>query len=59
MTNLLSYCGLVDARRSASEKDLPVMKTQFDQNWGCKIVRLSKLRVLGTRSPTANKGPVT
>jgi hypothetical protein len=24
MTNLLSYCGLVDARISASEKDLPV-----------------------------------
>ena len=24
MNNLLSYCGLVDARTSASEKDLPV-----------------------------------
>ena len=24
MNNLLSYCGLVDARVSASEKDLPV-----------------------------------
>ena len=24
MKNLLSYCGLVDARISASEKDLPV-----------------------------------
>jgi hypothetical protein len=24
MNNLLSYCGLVDARRSGSEKDLPV-----------------------------------
>ena len=24
MNNLLSYCGLVDARMSASEKDLPV-----------------------------------
>ena len=24
MNNLLSYCGLVDARISASEKDLPV-----------------------------------
>ena len=24
MCNLLSYCGLVDARISASEKDLPV-----------------------------------
>ena len=26
MNNLLSYCGLVDARISASEKDLPVKK---------------------------------
>ena len=25
MNNLLSYCGLVDTRISASEKDLPVM----------------------------------
>ena len=25
MNNLLSYCGLVDARKSASEKDLPVV----------------------------------
>ena len=26
MNNLLSYCGLTDARMSASEKDLPVLK---------------------------------
>ena len=26
MDNLLSYCGLVDARISTSEKDLPVIK---------------------------------
>ena len=26
INNLLSYCGLVDARISASEKDLPVIK---------------------------------
>jgi hypothetical protein len=25
MNNLLSYCGLVDARKNASEKDLPVL----------------------------------
>ena len=29
MNNLLSYCGLVDARISASEKDLPVHKTEI------------------------------
>jgi hypothetical protein len=27
MNNLLSYCGLVDARISASEKDLPVINS--------------------------------
>jgi hypothetical protein len=26
MNNLLSYCGLVDERISASEKDLPVLR---------------------------------
>ena len=29
MNNLLSYCGLVDARISASEKDLPVLDVEF------------------------------
>ena len=29
MNNLLSYCGLVDARISASEKDLPVQVTSI------------------------------
>ena len=28
MNNLLAYCGLVDVRLSASEKDLPVTETQ-------------------------------
>ena len=27
MNNLLSYCGLVDERISASEKDLPVTRS--------------------------------
>ena len=38
MNNLLSYCGLVDARISASEKDLPV--------YGC----LSSAKAHGPRS---------
>ena len=29
MNNLLSYCRLVDARISASEKDLPVIMSSF------------------------------
>ena len=29
MNNLLSYCGLVDARISASEKDLPVLQSNL------------------------------
>ena len=32
MNNLLSYCGLVDARISASEKDLPVGHEFMCQN---------------------------
>ena len=35
MNNLLSYCGLVDARISASEKDLPVLSSLVSliQTW--------------------------
>ena len=29
MNNLLSYCGLVDASTSASEKDLPITNDYF------------------------------
>ena len=32
MNNLLSYCGLVDARISASDKDLPVQSCKAIQN---------------------------
>ena len=35
MNNLLSYCGLVDARISASEKDLPTCK-YFVKNYAAK-----------------------
>ena len=31
MNNLLSYCGLVDAKIRASDKDLPVHKFAFSQ----------------------------
>ena len=34
MNNLLTYCGLVDARISASEKDLPVCKSTQPSNKG-------------------------
>ena len=29
MNNLLSYCGLVDVRINASDKDLPVLLKEF------------------------------
>jgi hypothetical protein len=32
MNNLLSYCGLTDARMKASEKDLPVLNVQILTN---------------------------
>ena len=31
MNNLLSYCGLIDARMRASEKDLPVNNTNTSE----------------------------
>ena len=34
MNNLLSYCGLVDARIRASEKDLPVMGLEWTNRAG-------------------------
>ena len=36
MNNLLVYCGLVDARKSASEKDLPVVSLRI----GNEILRI-------------------
>ena len=33
MNNLLSYCGLVDARISASEKDLPVKYGKYGNDY--------------------------
>ena len=33
MHNLLSYCGLVNARIGASEKDLPVTNGHNKKNW--------------------------
>ena len=36
MNNLLSYCGLVDARISASDKDLPVSS---HKNFHCEFER--------------------
>ena len=38
MNNLLSYCGLVDARKSTSEKDLPVLF--WEKRWPHKFVSL-------------------
>ena len=39
MNNLLSYCGLSDARMRASEKDLPVYRT------GVKVFLCLKLQM--------------
>ena len=46
MNNLLSYCGLVDARISATEKDLPVQTNTHTHTHtnliSRKIVRAAK-----------------
>ena len=36
MSNLLSYCGLTDARMRASEKDLPVFNKEFQDMFNDK-----------------------
>ena len=50
MNNLLSYCGLTDARISASEKDLPVKRSgQITRSlwllFYCKIWRTSAIKL--------------
>ena len=40
MNNLLSYCGLVDSRISASDKDLPVHT--YDQTLVTTIIGVTK-----------------
>ena len=40
MNNLLSYCGLVDARKSTSEKDVPVHFAQFQSKKTVKEDRI-------------------
>ena len=42
MNNLLSYCGLVDARISASEEDLPVYKIQNYADFVYQKLKLNK-----------------
>ena len=46
MNNLLSYCGLVDARITASEKDLPVSWVKNQQNLISKVIFLCQRSVL-------------
>ena len=41
MNNLLSYCGLIDARIRASDKDLPVHWNNQNPNWK-KIIVIQK-----------------
>ena len=50
MNNLLSYCGLVDARISASEKDLPVIPIRI-------LDRTASLSIMYTYWETKTIGP--
>ena len=43
MNNLLSYCGLVDARISASEKDLPVIVLPLFYDMDCFETGLNQI----------------
>ena len=46
MNNLLSYCGLVDARISASEKDLPVHNNETSSFSFSLLQSLSKINAI-------------
>ena len=45
MNNLSSYCGLVDAKKGASDKDLPVFQLSFTNN----LVNFGALLLLNDR----------
>ena len=47
MNNLLSYCGLTDARMNASEKDLPVLKFIYSEK-ATKFCKISTVDLPGT-----------
>ena len=52
MTNLLSYCGLVDPRISASDKDLPVEGlVQYNSRSGLRV-KILQMR----KTPTILEG---
>ena len=48
MNNLLSYCGLVDVRINASDKDLPVQNLVAEKNWSELENVMSKRLKFGT-----------
>ena len=51
MNNVLSYCGLVDARISASEKDLPVKPlNKAKSGWSHKLVK-NFIRIVSEKLP--------
>ena len=58
MDNLLSYCGLVDARISASEKDLPVCHVEFPFKFFNRWKSLRSTNPVVVCSSTANQRAV-
>ena len=51
MTHLLSYCGLIDVRISASEKDLPVKRPHIGhKNFGSLSRSWTTVQILTIRS---------
>ena len=59
MNNLLSYCGLVDARISASGKDLPVTLTKRTNLWINEPLFLDGKELLGNKMSKKNRGSST
>ena len=53
MNKLLSYCGLVDARKSACEKDLPVLHNKHGFECNRLKTRVKKLPFKNNMKRTA------
>ena len=53
MNNLLSYCGLVDAKKRASDKDLPVATKAMQYClWSLRQKKDTKRAYIHQRNPT-------
>ena len=59
MNNLSSYCGLIDAKIRASDKDLPVQERKMCQNPAYSKLNQYPLRHMKYQGPSINLHEIT